>query len=255
MVKSFTDLLRAAGSGFKSQTILPSSVSPRISPAYKFLSTPARQPCPPEKSGRACSPQSGFHWPFPLLRYLRLSRPFGLITNVINDSMCFQKSLDWSMRGTIVSGVGLALTARPTAFLATAHLAQTKSVCSALSTGEPQWRHDFTNLCRPFFTDGFLRPSNYLLGGRTGMLLAQLKVLLPFLRRTGLLGCSPGPTQHSSAQFGILRLFSVLHLSVPRTVFSEQLGFQGHLPRSELHKAASSASRSPPVFSQLLWVQ
>ena len=45
---------------------------------------------------------------------------------------------DWSMRETIVSGVSSAPTACPRASLATAHFAQTKSACSALSTGKSQ---------------------------------------------------------------------------------------------------------------------
>ena len=45
---------------------------------------------------------------------------------------------DWSMRDTIVSGVNCAPTSRPTASLATPHLAQKKSVCSKLSTRDPQ---------------------------------------------------------------------------------------------------------------------
>ena len=46
------------------------------------------------------------------------------------------------MRETIVSGVSCAPTDRPTASLSVPHLAQTKSVCTAFSTREPQQRHD-----------------------------------------------------------------------------------------------------------------
>ena len=43
-------------------------------------------------------------------------------------------------------------------------------------------------------------------------------------------GRLPGPTQHSSTQFGILRLFSVPLLSVPRTAFLDSMVAEGTCP-------------------------
>ena len=45
---------------------------------------------------RECRPQYDFYWPSSLLRSLHLSISFVLVTNVMNDSMCFQTPSDWS---------------------------------------------------------------------------------------------------------------------------------------------------------------
>ena len=45
---------------------------------------------------------------------------------------------DWSIREIVVSGVSSAPTVCPTVPLATPHLVETKSACSALSTWESQ---------------------------------------------------------------------------------------------------------------------
>ena len=79
-------------------------------------------------------------------RSARPSSSLVFITRVTNDSISIYICSDWSMRETIVSGVSSAPTAQPTASLSALHLAQTKSVCSAFSTRDPQKRHDSSSL-------------------------------------------------------------------------------------------------------------
>ena len=67
-------------------------------------------------------------------------------TQVTNDSISNHFLSDWRMRETIVSGVSCAPTSRPIASLAMPHLAQKKSVCSALSIRDQQWLHDSSSL-------------------------------------------------------------------------------------------------------------
>ena len=96
------------------------------------------QPSPPGTQDCGCRPRCNFYWPSLSPRSARPSSSLAFITRVTNDSISIHFCSDWSMRETIVPGVSYAPTARPTASLATPHLAQTKSVCSALSTRDPQ---------------------------------------------------------------------------------------------------------------------
>ena len=99
-------------------------------------SSPGRhgQPSPPETQDRGCRPCCDFYWTSWSPRSACPSSSLMIITSVTNDSISIHICSDWSMRETIVSGVSCAPTAQPTASLATPHLAQTKSVCFALST-------------------------------------------------------------------------------------------------------------------------
>ena len=92
----------------------------------------------PKMQDRGCTPRCDFYWSPLLPRFARPSSSLVFITRVTKDSISIHFCSDWSMRETIVSGVSCAPTARPTASLSTPHLAQTKSVCSALSTRDPQ---------------------------------------------------------------------------------------------------------------------
>ena len=71
-------------------------------------------------------------------RSARPSSSLVFITRVTNDSISIHICSDWSMRETIVSGVSCAPTARPTDSLSAPHQPQTKSVCCAFYTRDPQ---------------------------------------------------------------------------------------------------------------------
>ena len=147
---------RKNGEIFYRRTTLPSSVRPGLpSAATRPLGRPANraiqgrnkaipppirlgQPSPPKTQDRGCRPRCDFYWPPLLPRSARLSSSLVFITRVTNDSISIHFCSDWSMRETIVSEVSCAPTARPTVSLSAPHLTQTKSVCSALSTRDPQ---------------------------------------------------------------------------------------------------------------------
>ena len=104
---------------------------------YKKIS-PSEEAGSQVRPRHGCRPRCDFYWLSLSPRSARPSSSLVFITRVTNDSISIHICSNWSMRETIVSGVSWAPTARPTASLATSHLAQTKRVYSTLSTRDLQ---------------------------------------------------------------------------------------------------------------------
>ena len=135
-----SSVVRSLGTSIRGHTPTRVTDKPRHPGEKQTDSSPERrgQSSLPETQDRGCRLRCDFYWSSPLFRFRRPLSSLVFITSVTNDSMSVQNRSDWSMRGTMVSGVSSEPIAWPRTSLATPHFAQTKSACSALSTGESQ---------------------------------------------------------------------------------------------------------------------
>ena len=108
-----SSVIRSPGTPIRGHTPVRQAEWPRQPGEEQKNSSPDRrgQPSLPRAQDRGCRPRCDFYWPFPLFRSRRPSSSLVFITSVTNDSMSVQNRSDWSMRGTIVSGVSLEPTA------------------------------------------------------------------------------------------------------------------------------------------------
>ena len=153
-----SSVIRSAGTPIRGHTPIRQADQPRQPGEEQEDSSLGRrgQPSPPKTQDHGCGPRCDFYWPPLLPRSARPSSYLICITRMTNDSISIHVCSDWSMRETIVSGVSCAPTARQTA-----SLSQTKSVCSAFSTRDPQQRHDSLSLFLKRFRNALKQPWEY----------------------------------------------------------------------------------------------